>query len=252
VFSTMHLKTRPRALWEPAYTVVAAVAVAWLVVVLSLDAAATMSPHAGHRSMHGVHGEVLNRPARHSVVGALFGWALMVSAMMLPSAYPAARHVAENSLSWRRHRAMANFVLVYLTVWVTFGAIVLLGLGAAPMSGQLVAAGALLVAAAWQFTGWKVAALADCHRSVPLPPQGWPAVVGVTRFGLLNAKACARSCWAMMLVMVTVPSGQVLWMAVLTAAICSEKMLRRPGCVRRRVGYVLGVAGLLLATGMLL
>src|SRR6201999_1979005 len=100
-------------------------------------------------------------------------WMLMIVAMMVPTALPAVRHVAANSLRRRRARAMATFAAVYALGWVAFG-VVLLAVSPAwsGVARAVVAAGALAIAAGWQLSGPKRRALRDCHRPSPLPPTG--------------------------------------------------------------------------------
>jgi predicted metal-binding membrane protein len=163
------------------------------------------------------------------IVGAIGMWGVTVVAMMLPSTLPAVRHVAVNTLSWRRRRAIDTFVGVYLTVWLGFGAVVIL---VSPLwsgvRGGVLSAAALATAAVWQLTPQKLAALADCHRPVPLPPLGRRATLGVVKFGLRNGSACLRSCWAMMLAMSVASSGSLLLMIALTGMITAEKRAQRP------------------------
>ncbi|HEY2767000.1 MAG TPA: DUF2182 domain-containing protein [Solirubrobacteraceae bacterium] len=177
-------------------------------------------------------------------------WALMSSAMMLPAALPAVRHVAVNSLCWRRGRAIAEFLAVYLAIWVAYG---VLALGALAWTGRvrsaIVLAFALAVAAAWQLTDHKLRALRACHRSSPLPPRGWRASAGVARFGLRNGGACLGSCWAIMLVGALATSGRLLWMLALTALVCAEKLSNRPLRATRRTAALL--AGGALGAGLL-
>ena len=45
----------------------------------------------------------------------------MVVAMMLPTALPAVRHVAANSLRRRRPGAMLTFAAAFVLIWVAFG-----------------------------------------------------------------------------------------------------------------------------------
>jgi predicted metal-binding membrane protein len=52
-------------------------------------------------------------------------WALMIVAMMLPSALPAATYAGAQSLRWRRRRTMLEFVLGYAAVWLPVGTLIL-------------------------------------------------------------------------------------------------------------------------------
>jgi predicted metal-binding membrane protein len=200
------------------------------------------SAMAGMTSAAGSSG----RSTASAIVAGLPMWALMSSAMMLPAALPAVRHVAVNSLCWRRGRAIAEFLAVYLGIWVAYGALVLGAL--APLEGSarggLLLGSTLALATAWQLTPTKLRALRACHRSSPLPPRGWRASVAVARFGLRNGGACLGSCWAIMLVMAVADSTRSLWMLALTALVCSEKLANRPRRATRCAAALLGAGAL--------
>ncbi len=194
-------------------------------------------------------------PAVASLAASLPMWALMAVAMMLPTALPAVRHVAVNSLYWRRRRAMLEFIAVYLGIWALFSTLVL-GLAASrvPSGSVFVLPVALAVAAIWQLTPLKRRALRACHRPRALPPYGWRASAGVARFGLGNGGACLGSCWALMLAMATVGSARLAWMVALTGLIAIEKLNLKPARTARRVGLLLGSAAIVataLALGVL-
>jgi predicted metal-binding membrane protein len=187
----------------------------------------------------------LHTSVQHAVLMGLPMWLAMSAAMMLPGALPAVRHVATNSFRWRRGRAMTEFVIVYLAVWGLFGAVVLgvLGLLGLPTSVALTAA--LTFAAGWQLTSSKRCAVRDGHRSVPLPPSGWPAARGVVRFGSRHGTSCLRSCWPLMLVMAVAPVGEMLiWMPAVTILVSAEKLAAKPRRVVRAGSALLGTAAL--------
>jgi predicted metal-binding membrane protein len=172
-------------------------------------------------------------------------WAMMSVAMMLPTALPAVRHVAVNSLYWRRRRAVVEFLAVFLGIWAIFGAVVLDTLTSQkPAGSAAVLAAALALAALWQLTPLKRRALLACHRPQALPPHGWRATAGVARFGLRNGGACLASCWAMMLAVAVVSSARLTWMAMLTGLIVVEKLNLKPGRTARRIGALLGAAAI--------
>lgn len=180
-------------------------------------------------------------------------WALMVLAMMLPSALPAIRHVAVNSLRQRRTRAMATFAAVYIGIWVAVGAVVIaLAPAWSALDGARVAAAALAIAAAWQLTVHKRRALRDCHRPSPLPPTGSRATAGVARFALRNSTACVRSCWAMMLAMAVATTATTFWMVAITGLVLTEKLALKPRQATRAGAVLLGAGSLLLAAGALI
>ena len=179
-------------------------------------------------------------------------WTLMIVAMMLPTALPAVRHVAANSLRRRRPRAMATFAAVYGLVWVAFGVLVLAVSPAwSGADRAAVAAVALAVAAVWQLSAPKRRALRDCHRPSPLPPTGRRATAGVVRFGARNASACVRSCWAMMLAMSVAATATTFWMLAITGLVLVEKLAPRPRQATRAGAVVLGAGAVAVAVSAL-
>jgi predicted metal-binding membrane protein len=259
---------------------VGAIAAAWIVlVVLAVTDASGSSAMAGMAGMAGMSGmagmagmagmsgmagmpDMAHSPAsaaHHSMllgVGAAASvamWALMVVAMMLPTALPAVRHVATNSLRRRRPRAMATFAAVYLLIWVAFGALVI---AVAPAWSSLdrsaVAAGVLGLAAVWQLTVHKRRALADCHRPSPLPPTGRRATAGVARFAWRNGTACVRSCWAMMLAMAVATTATTFWMVAITGVVLTEKLAARPRQATRAGALLLAAGSVAVAAGALI
>lgn len=174
-------------------------------------------------------------------------WSLMALAMMLPAALPATSHVALNSLRRRRGRAVSEFLAGYLVLWVAFGAVVLLGLALLPVDRAVVlVAAALGVATVWELSPAKQWALRRCHKATPLPPTGWRASFGATRFGVLHGSACVASCWPLMLVMAVAPSARIAWCAALAVLGLAEKLTLKPRRRARRLGALLGV-GFVLA-----
>lgn len=172
-------------------------------------------------------------------------WVLMTLAMMGPAALAGVRHTGMNSLSWRRRRAMAEFSVTYLGVWVMFGLLVLGGAASIPgMTGRQALAATLAAAAAWELTPYKWLRLRDCHRSIPLPPSGWSAERGALTFGLRSGLACLGSCWCLMLVMLATPGDHLLWMAALTGLVTAERCLERPRIITRWAAAGLGAAAI--------
>ncbi|HEX5593795.1 MAG TPA: DUF2182 domain-containing protein [Solirubrobacterales bacterium] len=188
-----------------------------------------------------------------SLLAAAPMWALMAGAMMVPTAMPAVEHVTLHSLYWRRRRAMVEFLLAFLAIWVAFGVFVLGALTSwGPARSPLALPAALALAALWQLTPWKWRALRACHRPSPLPPRGPRATAGTIRFGLLNGSACLASCWAIMAAVALTGSPALLWMAVATALICAEKLNLKPRRTARRVGALLGTVAFGVALAVLL
>jgi predicted metal-binding membrane protein len=211
-----------------------------------------MSGMAGMSGMHSATGGGASLIGSGAAL-ALAMWALMVVAMMVPAALDAVQHVAVNTLRWRRNRAVAIFLAVYLSIWIAFGALLI---AISPLwsavDGKLVLAVVLAVAAAWQLTVHKRRALRDCHRPSPLPPRGRRATVGVIAFGSRNGLACTRSCWAMMLAMGVASSMMIFWMVALTGVVLTEKLSPKPRQATRLAAVLLGAGGLYTGASALL
>ena len=160
--------------------------------------------------------------------GSMGDWALMATAMMMPAALPALRHVGLNSIRRRRQWGMALYSGVYVGVWVIFGLVALAGEHFARQTfgpdARLLLVATLILAAVWQLTRAKRRALNTCRRTVPLPPVGRKANMGCVRFALTHGQRCIVSCWALMLVMVAAGHANRAWIIVLTALITIEEL----------------------------
>jgi predicted metal-binding membrane protein len=223
---------------------------AWL---LLLELHAGPSHHAAAGSLHAhLHAVPAVDAARAAsapgaVAAGLPGWVVMVAAMMVPSAVPAARHVGRASLRRRRNRAVAEFLAAYLGIWAVAGA-VLLATVSRWASGRWTVPAALGVAAAWQVTPYHRRYAAACHRRWPLPPTGRAAVRGTARYGLRYGLACLGACWPLMVVMAVATRGHLVWTVALGAGLSAERLLPRPRRTARAVGAVLAVAAAGAAT----
>jgi predicted metal-binding membrane protein len=187
-------------------------------------------------------------PGAALTLAAAPAWTLMSVAMMTPAALPAVRHVAANSLRWRRRRATVEFLGVYLAMWTLYGLALLSMLALVRPVGTRSLVLALALACGWQLTSSKRRALSACHRSSPLPLRGWPATAGVARFALRHGGACVGSCWALMLVMAVAMSVEPPMLLGLTGLIYVERCSVRPRRVTRRVALALAAS----ATALLL
>lgn len=203
----MRLAARVRRfLWQhPAWWTVALAGAGWVYLAVSW-----LDEHAAHRA----HGPGL----------ALLHWLAMVAAMMLPLMWGHVSLIAERSLWRRRNRAIAVFLISYVGVWVLFGLPAALVFGGGKAAGAAVWLG---LAAVWQVTRWKRAALRACHRTIPLAPAGWRADADCLRYGWNQARHCVTSCWVLML---ACAAGQhAFWlMGGLTAFVVAERMADRP------------------------
>jgi predicted metal-binding membrane protein len=192
----------------------------------------------GSTGMPGMMPEMPGMPGMPAMASAVSGsgmgwatrqgdWLLMAVAMMLPSALPMVRHVELNTRWSRRQRSGALFAGSTLAVWALFGLVVVSLTGWMPAAQQDVRplVGALVLAAAWELTPAKRRSLRACHRTSPLPPNGWKADTACIRSGLRYGMACVGACWALMLCMAIAGHAGLSLMFVLTIIVVAEEVL---------------------------
>ena len=188
-------------------------------------------------------------------------WAVMMVAMMVPSAAPAILLFAAISRQ-RRERPgalgpTAMFLLGYLALWTGFSVMATLaqwGLHTASlmtgMSGVGPILGAVLLAAAgiFQWTPLKHACLAHCRS-----PQGFfmtewrEGAQGALRMGFRHGVYCVGCCWLLMSLLFVAGVMNLLWVAVMAAFVLVEKVAPAGEWVSRIAGLVLVGWGLWIA-----
>lgn len=179
-------------------------------------------------------------------------WALMMVAMMLPSAAPMILLFARLS-SQSEHGSAQTFVFAscYLLVWALFSALASVS-QAALVSLAVASEGTLrlvdgriagilmLLAGAYQLSPLKAACLDHCRSPLAFLMQGWrPGWRGATRIGLRHGLYCLGCCWALMLLLFVAGVMNLAWIAALTIVVLAEK-LAPPG-MRVRQGLALGL-----------
>src|ERR687885_3044387 len=152
-------------------------------------------------------------------------WVTMTAAMMLPSALPAAAHVARLA----RRNLTVLFVAGYLAVWTVYGlaAYSLFRLLSSLDTGWLAwdergpwVAGAVIVAAGiYELTPLKRRSLHRCRRA------GHPE--SPLRSGLAHGLDCVTCSGGLMAVLFVLGVMSLVWMALVAAAIFAEKVLPR-------------------------
>jgi predicted metal-binding membrane protein len=148
----------------------------------------------------------------------LTGSTLMFAAMMLPLLGTPLCHVRDRSLTRRRLRAIALFAGVYAAMWIAAGVVLLM------IADRVSPLPALAVIAAWQFSPWKQRCLNRLHAHPKLSAFGLNADLDVLRFGAIHALWCIASCFALMLLPMLLPRGQVVAMAAVTVWLAVERL----------------------------
>lgn len=169
---------------------------------------------------------------------AFLMWAVMMVAMMLPSAAPmvllyarVARHAE------RQGRAVAStaaFASGYLSLWILFSALAVAlqfgleraGLMSTMMASRSVAlSGALLIAAGlYQLCPLKSACLRHCRNPAAFIAGRWrPGAAGAWRMGLVHGAYCVGCCAVLMLLLFVGGVMNLVWIAGLALFVAVEK-----------------------------
>jgi predicted metal-binding membrane protein len=194
----------------------------------------------------------------------------MLAAMMFPSVAPM---VVAYDLIHRRRRELGRyappgctgvFVAGYLLTWTVFG-VAAYGLYAAvatlfpsffgqEQGGRYLAAGVVLVAAAYQLTPAKNVSLMKCRTPMDFVLRHMRhGYRGALRMGMEHGAWCVACCWALMVALFALGVMSVGWMAVIGAFIAAEKMLPWKRLANRGVAAALAAiaVGIALAPGVM-
>jgi predicted metal-binding membrane protein len=188
-------------------------------------------------------------------------WAVMMVAMMTPSAAPMILTFAAVN---RRRQAQqgrlvptAVFVLGYLLVWGGFSVVAALaqwGLHTAAVLSPMVVVtspvvgGLLLIAAGiFQWTPLKSTCLTQCRSPLGFIMTEWrQGTWGALVMGLRHGSYCVGCCWVLMALLFVAGVMNLLWVAAIAVLILVEKVLPRGELVGRVAGGAFMLAGLLL------
>jgi len=184
------------------------------------------------------------------------GWAVMMTAMMLPSALPM---IALYGATQRREAAaaasgvpVAVFTLVYLVVWAASGIPVYLAhtalMALPPRPFAYGVAATLLAAGAFQLSPLKQACLRACRSPLGFLLGRWRAGLrGSLALGWSHAMYCLGCCWALMAVLVVAGAMGLAWVLLITAAVAAEKLMPKGEWIARGAGSALLLLGIAAA-----
>jgi len=188
-------------------------------------------------------------------------WAVMMVAMMVPSAAPMI--LAFLTVNQRR-RATARplvpvgiFLLGYLAVWTAYSAVASLAqwrlheaalLSSTMTASSPVLSGGLLIAAGvFQWTPLKRACLKGCRSPLSFLMSEWrDGTAGAFVMGLRHGAYCVGCCWALMALLFVAGVMNLLWVAVIAFFVMAEKILARGELLGHVAGIVLVIAGIAL------
>ena len=181
----------------------------------------------------------------------LGAWALMMAAMMLPSAMPMIllhRLGADGTGRMRSELRTSVFVCGYLLVWASIGVGVWLSARIAdarfpPDARAFGVAAILLVAGVYQFTPLKATCLRACRTPMDFLLTHWyRGMFGALRLGIEHGLYCLGCCWALMAVFVGAGAMGLTWAAIIALTVFVEKVLPHGVAFGRAMGVAL-IAG---------
>jgi predicted metal-binding membrane protein len=185
-------------------------------------------------------------------------WAVMMVAMMVPSATPmilAFLNVNQSrSTSNRPLVPVGIFLLGYVAVWTAYSALAALaewGLHQAALLSTTMSAmsatlnGALLIAAGvFQLTPLKRACLKGCRSPLSFLMSEWrDGAAGAFVMGLRHGAYCLGCCWILMALLFVAGVMNLFWVAVIALLVMAEKVLPKGEVLGQIAGIALVAAG---------
>jgi len=187
-------------------------------------------------------------------------WAVMMVAMMVPSAAPMALAFLKVNQGRRRtSRPVVGtwvFVLGYIAMWSAYSlvaAVAQWGLHEAAVispamvvTSPYVGGAILIVAGIFQWTPLKYTCLEGCRSPLSFLMSEWrEGARGAFVMGLRHGSYCVGCCWALMALLFVSGVMNLVWVAIISAFVMAEKLLPRGEILARVAGLlfmVLGVA----------
>jgi predicted metal-binding membrane protein len=160
-------------------------------------------------------------------------WVVMMAAMMLPSLAPTA--AVYTALVRREPSRVVLFAGGYLFVWSAAGVVAygLFELGKSLFAnalawhsgGRWLAAGVLVLAAAYQLTPFKRAFLLRCRSPLQFLRMTWrESRSGAFTMGLRSGGWCLGCSWALMAALFALGVMSLTWMALVAGLVALEKL----------------------------
>jgi predicted metal-binding membrane protein len=185
-------------------------------------------------------------------------WAVMMVAMMVPSATPLVLMFARANRRKGGSGVLGSagiLLLGYLLVWIGFSAVATpaqWGLHAAAVLSPMMAStssilgGVLLVAAGvFQFTPLKRACLVRCRSPLNFLMSDWrEGQWGTFVIGLKHGAYCVGCCWMLMTLLFVAGVMNLFWVEAIAVFVLVEKVAPRGDLIGRFAGAALIVAGI--------
>ena len=193
-------------------------------------------------------------------------WAVMMVAMMTPSAAPMILMFAGVNRSRQKQQGpyvpTSVFLLGYLGVWAAFSvlataaqwglhAVSLLSpmmISTSPVLGAIL----LLIAGIYQWTPLKHACLSKCRSSLGFVLSEWrEGRCGALLMGLKHGVYCTGCCWSLMALLLVAGVMNLLWVAAIAGFVLLEKVAPAGDRLGRAAGVLfIGWGVWMVAWGM--
>ncbi len=241
--------------------IVVTVAAAWAYLARSAAMSGSMGDMADMADMAGMDmGAAALERWSWTEWGLLFTmWAVMMAAMMLPSAAPMmllfSRIGLSRSSRGGRHLPVLFFGLGYLTVWWGFSAVAALIQwqlhGAAVLSADMravspVFGGLVLIAAGvYQWLPVKQTCLRHCRTPFGFLTTSWrEGDWGALSMGLTHGVFCLGCCWLLMALLFVTGVMNLAWVAAISGIVLLEKVVPGGPVIARAAGIIFICVGL--------
>jgi predicted metal-binding membrane protein len=187
-------------------------------------------------------------------LAVLIMWAVMMAAMMLPTAMPMVSVFASLNRTRGEAGRTAAFVAGYLALWTAFGAAATAAQWVLQTRGLLspmivsmspvLSAALLAIAGIFQFTPLKQACLRACRSPLGFLLTDWrDGLWGAARMGVRHGLYCLGCCWALMALLFVGGAMNLLWIAALTLLVAMEKFALKGDILAKALGALMIGAG---------
>jgi len=185
-------------------------------------------------------------------------WAVMMVAMMVPSASPMIETYARIA---RAHSSASAynvwlFAAAYIVVWALFsagatagqialqrGALITSGFVTTPLISGII----LAIAGLYQLTPLKQACLGHCRSPIGFFTTEWRAgAAGAFKMGLKHGAFCVGCCWMLMALLFVLGVMNLLWVAAISVFVLLEKVTPYGRAIARITGVAMLVSGIAL------
>jgi predicted metal-binding membrane protein len=188
-------------------------------------------------------------------------WAVMMAAMMLPSALPMVLAFVDLSERAGQRARSLGFVSAYVLAWIAFSAVAVAAqwaLQAADLIDPMIVSTSsalnvalLAIAGVYQFSPLKRVCLAHCRSPIAFLVGEWrTGARGSFEMGWRHGVQCLGCCWALMALLFVGGVMNLAWIAALSIAVAIEKLAPRGEWIAAALGVALigaGAAKLLVA-----